>query len=191
MACVLFERLPQYAITTASMHKEAPPALRKFNTHDRAAGYPTEEQIAASLRADLGIDDASLKKILAAHLTSRLDDLDETISRAEQWLFGAIAEVIPSGPWRRATLHLAQWQNENLPDTIEELLAARVRYSEADLTAWRQKVADLQEVGDRLELFAAFADIEDAFEPFEEQMTDLDVRVEHEVERELDLQRGK
>jgi hypothetical protein len=191
MACALFERLPQYAITTASMHKEVPPALRKFNAHEGAKGYPTEEQIAASLRADLGIDDAGLKKILAMHLTSRLDDLDETISRAEQLLFGAIAEVVPSGPWRQATVHLAQWENENLPDTIEELLAARVRYSEADLTAWRQKVADLREAGDRLDLFAAFADIEDAFEPFEEQMTDLDVRIEHEVERELDLRRGK
>jgi hypothetical protein len=29
------------------------------------------------------------------------------------------------------------------------------------------------------------------FEPFEEKVTDLDIRVEHEVERELDLQRGK
>jgi hypothetical protein len=91
-------------------------------------GYPTEEQIAASLRADLGIDDAGLKKILAMHLTSRLDDLDETISRAGQILFGAIAEVAPSGPWRQATVHLAQWENEDLPGTIEELLAARVRY---------------------------------------------------------------
>ena len=52
-------------------------------------------------------------------------------------------------------------------------------------------MADLQEVGDRLELFAAFADIEDAFEPFEEQMTDLDVRIELEEQREMDLRRGK
>ena len=191
ITCALFERLPQYAITTLSMHKEVPSALKKFNAHETAKGYPTEQQIAASLRADLGIDNAGLKKILAAHLTSRLDDLDETISRAKQLLFGAIAEAIPSGPWRQATVHLAQWENEDLPETIEELLAAQVPYSEADLTAWRQKVADLQETGDRLELFAAFADIEDAFEPFEEQVTELDVRVEHEVERELDLQRGK
>jgi hypothetical protein len=52
-------------------------------------------------------------------------------------------------------------------------------------------VADLQEADDRPELFAAFADIEDAFEPFEEHVTDLDVRIKQEVERELDLRRGK
>jgi hypothetical protein len=191
VTCALFERLTQYTITTASAHNEAPAALRKFSARDDAAGYPTEQQIAARLRADLGIEDAGLKKILAAHLASRLDDMDETISRVGQCLFGVIAEAASSGPWRQTTIHLAQWENGNLPETIEELLAARVRYSEADLTAWRQKVADLQGVGDRLGLFAAFADIEDAFEPFEEQVTDLDVRIEHELELELDIRRGK
>jgi hypothetical protein len=97
----------------------------------------------------------------------------------------------PAGPWKQAIVHLAQWENEGLPETIEELLAVHAPYSEADLTAWRQQVAGLEEAGDRLELFAAFADIEDAFEPFEEKVTDLDMRVEHAVERELDLQRGK
>jgi hypothetical protein len=42
-----------------------------------------------------------------------------------------------------------------------------------------------------LELCAAFADIEGAFEPFEEQMAALDQRIEHEIQREVDLRRGK
>jgi hypothetical protein len=66
----------------------------------------------------------------------------------------------PAGPWKQAIVHLAQWENEGLPETIEELLAVYAPYSEADL-------------------------------PFEEKVTDLDMRVEHAVERELDLQRGK
>jgi hypothetical protein len=40
-------------------------------------------------------------------------------------------------------------------------------------------------------VFATFADIEDAFEPFEERMTALDLRIEREIEREVDLLRGK
>jgi hypothetical protein len=194
MTCALFERLPQYQAPAAwpvHIEIEAPPALRKFNDHKAAKGYPTTEQIAANLRSSLGIDDAGLKKALAAHLTGRLDDLDETISRAEKSLYGAIAEAVPSGPWRQAIVHLAQWEKESLPGSLEELLSARVRYGEADLAAWRQKVADLQEAGDRMELFAAFAHIEDAFEPFEERMTDLDMRIEFEVQHEMDLRRGK
>jgi hypothetical protein len=135
--------------------------------------------------------EASLKEALAGHLTGRLDDLDETISRAESSLFGAIAELAPSGPWRQAIISLAQWEKESPPGSIDELLATRVRYGGADLAAWRQKVTGLREVSGRLELFAAFADIEDAFEPFEELMTDLDVRIELEEQRESDLRRGK
>jgi hypothetical protein len=47
--------------------------------------------IATTLRAGLGINEASLKEALVGHLAGRLDDLDETISRAESSLFGAIA----------------------------------------------------------------------------------------------------
>lgn len=191
MTCALFERLDQYALTTMAFHMETPSALRKFVAPETGKGYPTEEQIAASLRAGLGIDDTSIKNALTTHLSGRLDDLDKTISRAERTLFGAVAKVIPSGPWRQAIVHLAQWKEESLPDSIEELLSAPVRYGEADLAAWRQHVASLQEISDKLELFAAFADIEDAFEPFEEQMTDLDVRIDLEEQREIDRRRGK
>ena len=191
MACTLFERLAQTQLTIVTLHMDTPPALRKFKARGTAKGYPTEEQIAATLRAGLGIDETSLKEALADHLTGRLDDLDETISRVESSLFGAIGELAPSGPWRQAIISLAQWDKESLPGSIDELLATRVRYGGADLAAWRQKVTGLREVSGRLELFAEFADIEDAFEPFEELMTDLDVRIELEDQREMDLRRGK
>lgn len=75
MACTLFERLPQASFEVATLHMKAPPGLRKFSpagTDD----YPTGEQIAASLRSGLGIDDAGLRKALAGHLAGRLDDLE-------------------------------------------------------------------------------------------------------------------
>ena len=100
-------------------------------------------------------------------------------------------KLAPSGPWRKATIHLAQWEKDDLPASFDELLAAPVRYREADVAAWRQKVSGMREISGRLELFAAFADIEDAFEPFEEMVTDLDVRIGLEEQREMDLQRGK
>jgi hypothetical protein len=191
IACTLLERLAQSEVTIVTLHMEAPPALRKFSARGAAEGYPSEGQIAATLRTGLGIDDASLKEALVGHLTGRLDDLDETISRAERSLFGVIAELAPSGPWRQAITSLAQWEKESLPGSIDELLATPVRYAATDLAAWRQKATELLELSGRLELFAAFADIEDAFEPFEELMTDLDVRIELEEQRESDLRRGK
>lgn len=190
VACALFERLRQSHLGIVTLHMETPPALRKFNA-GQAKGYPTEGQIAAVLRSRLGIDDVSLKEALVSHLTGRLDDLYETISRSQRALYGAVIKLAPSGPWRKATIHLAQWEKDDPPASFDELLAAPVRYREADVAAWRQKVSGMREISGRLELFAAFADIEDAFEPFEEMVTDLDVRIGLEEQREMDLQRGK
>jgi hypothetical protein len=169
---------------------EVPSALQKFKPAGETKGYPTEEEIARDLRSGLGIDGAGFKESLVAHLSSRLHDLDQTISTAQDALFGAWAEVMPTGPWRQAIIHLAQWEKEDLPP-LDELLETKVRYEESDLAEWRQQVADLQVLDDKLELFAAFADIEDAFEPFEAQVTELDIRIEHEQELELDRLRGK
>jgi hypothetical protein len=169
-------------------------ALRKFNADEMAKGYPSRERIAATLRSGLGIDDARLKEALAAHLTARLDDMDAAIQRAEDALFGTLPEFTPSGPWRQAVVHIAQWKDEELPASFDELLAAQVRYRESDLGSWRQQVAGLGEVVGRLALFAAFADIEDAFEPFEpfeQQVIALDQRLDREIQREVDMRRGK
>lgn len=191
LACALFERLPQYQLTTASLHMETPPALRKFNAPGTARGYPTEAQIAAVLRSHLGIDDDGLKAVLSAHLTSRLSELDAAIARVRETLFGTLPQIAPSGPWGQAVVHLAQWTDEELPASLGELLAARVDYREADLASWKQRAAALREAAGRLELFAAFAGIEDAFEPFEEEVAALDQRLEREIQHEVDLRRGK
>lgn len=190
LACTLFERLDQSEVHTMTLHKEAPPALRKFKPAGETTDYPTQEDIARSLRSVLGIDGAGFKKTLVTHLTSRLDDLEQMISSADDALFGEWAELMPTGPWRQAIIHLAQWEQEDLPP-LEQLLNSKIRYDDSDLARWRQQVSGLQAVADKLELFAAFADIEDSFEPFEAQMTALDIRIDYEQELELDRLRGK
>lgn len=190
MTCALFERLCQAPFQVATMHMQAPPELRKFSPAG-TDGYPTVEEVVAGLRSGLGIDDAGLRKALANHLTARLDDLEAAVSRVEGLLFGTLPELAPSVPWRQLVVHLAQWEGEELPGSFDELLAARVPYGEADLAAFRRMAADTQDAVGRLELFAAFADTEDAFEPFEERMTALDQRLELEIQREVDTRRGK
>jgi hypothetical protein len=190
LTCTLFERLPQAQFSIVTLHMQAPPVLRKFSPAG-TDGYPTVEQVAAGLRSGLGIDDAGLRKALAGHLAARLDDLDAAVSRVGGLLFGGLPEIAPSVPWRQLIVHLAQWDGEELPGSFDELLAARVRYGEDDLAVWRRMATDVQDAVGRLELFAAFADAEDAFEPFEERMMALDLRLELEVQREVDISRGK
>jgi hypothetical protein len=190
MTCALFEGLQQSQGMILTMHYKAPPALVKFNPPGTDT-YPTVGEIAAGLRTGLGIDDDSLGEALFAHLTSRLDALEATVSRVGELLFGALPELAPALPWRQLVVGLAQWKGDQLPGSFEELLAAEVKYGEADLAAWRQMAEGLQKCTGRVQLFAAFADTEDAFEPFEEQMAALDLRIDLEIQREVDLRRGK
>jgi hypothetical protein len=190
LTCTLFERLPQTQFSIVTLHMQAPPELQKFSPAG-TDGYPTVEQVAAGLRSGLGIDDVGLRKALAGHLTARLDDLDAAVSRVEGLLFGGLPEIAPLVPWRQLAVHLAQWGSEELPGSCDELLAARVRYGESDLAVWRQMITGVQDAVGRLELFAAFADAEDTFEPFEERMMALDLRLELEIQREVDIRRGK
>ena len=68
------------------------------------------EEIAASLRSGLGIDDVSLKKALVGAPDGRLDDLEAAVSRVQDMLFGTLPELAPTVPWRQLVVHLAQWR---------------------------------------------------------------------------------
>jgi hypothetical protein len=190
MTCDLFEGLQQSQDMILTMHYKAPLALRKFSPSgtDR---YPEVGEITAWLRAGLGIDDVSLREALSAHLEARLDALEATVSRARDLLFGTLPEIATTLPWRQLVVHLAQWKEEQLPGSFEELLAAEVKYSEADLANWKQMADGLQNATSRVEQFEMFADTEDAFEPFEELMATLELRINLEIEHEVDLMRGK
>jgi hypothetical protein len=106
-------------------------------------------------------------------------------------LFGAIPELLPSVPWLNGVVHLAQVHEKELPNSFEELLNAPVKYNFADIARWREAVRAMHVLEGKQELFAAFADIEDRFEPLEQQVNDLVERIDLELEREIEMQRGK
>ena len=190
LACTLFERLRQSDFSVVTFHMQAPPALRRFSPPGSDA-YPDASQVAGILRSELGIDDAGLRTAIITHLTTRLDALDATLSQIQDMLFGGLPELSPSVPWRKAVIHAAQWPGKEPPGSFDELLDTQFQYEEADLASWRQQAVSLQEASDKLGLFAAFADTEDAFEPFEEQVMALDIDIDRGIQREVDLLRGK
>lgn len=97
LTCTLFETLTQAQFSVVTVHMQAPEALRKFAVPGSENGYPTVEQIAAGLRAGMGINDASLRELLAEHLTARLDELDAMISQAVDALFGGSRRLSRQG----------------------------------------------------------------------------------------------
>jgi hypothetical protein len=181
LACSLFEQGDRYPIGDP-IGQKAPPALKRYNDSENAGLMPSAAQIVGVLRQGLHLDPASIKETLVSHLTSRLDKIDADIAWAGEMLSGL-------GP--DAVVRLAQVHEKALPDSLQGLLDAELRYSSEDLIRWRQAVHDLEGLDHELELFAAFADIEDGFEPAEVLIEDLVERIDYEIEMEADILRGK
>jgi hypothetical protein len=186
----LFERLRKADMITVAFMMDPPPLLQKYNPPGTVKGYPSVHLIAQQLRSDLGISSDGLKEVLLTHLTSRLDQLDRSIASAQRIFFAGFSEVFPSGPWKDGVVRLAQvHETDPLPDSLDALLARTdLKYELADLAQWRQAVDSLQQVSDKLELFAGFADIEDAFEEFETQLNDMMERIDLEMQTEEEMQ---
>ncbi|UWP85650.1 hypothetical protein [Dactylosporangium fulvum] len=157
LACSLFERGDGYPISEP-IGEKAPPALERYNDIENQGWMPSDDTIAEHLRQGLGLDTTHLKETLLTHLTSRLDKIDTDIAWVGEMLSGFSADAV---------IRLTQVHEEALPDSLPLLLAARLKYGVADLGKWRQAVDRMRALDNELELFAAFADIEDEFEPLE------------------------
>ncbi|HKR58693.1 MAG TPA: hypothetical protein VJS64_03080 [Pyrinomonadaceae bacterium] len=181
MTCSLFERGDEYPVGEPLNHRVSP-ELDKYNPSDAKGTIPSAATIAQYLRSKLGIDGDTLKGTLVANLTSRLDQMEADIACAGEML---------SGLWSDAVIRLAQIPEGHLPDSLDALLERKLKYGASDFARWRQSVADMQALGDKLELFAAFADIEDSFEPLEVQVEELVERIDHEAQMQTDIERGK
>ncbi len=88
---------------------------------------------------------------------------------------------------------LAQMDPANLPRRMsaDEVKAATVAVRPAQIARWRAEGEALAVQADDLTAFATFADLEDAFEPVEALVLQLAVDVDHEVQRQIDIARGK
>jgi hypothetical protein len=191
LVCSLFENLSQFMFQTLGV--EPSPVLAKYGPPEMQWGIPSRRAIVTALRQGLGIDERGLKLNLVTHLASRLDELEESLKYIQDNLFGGLVEKLPSGP-RRLAIRLAQVHEEyeyREPPPFEELLKLKLRYSQASITRWKASIKSIDKLNEKLDLFAAFADIEDDFEPFENQVDSLVERLDFQFQREEDLRRGK
>jgi len=90
-------------------------------------------------------------------------------------------------------MRLAQLDPWNLPRAMssDEVKSATVRVLPDQLRQWRADGEALASQADDLAAFAAFADLEDAFEPLEALVIQLAADVEAHLQFQYDIARGK
>ncbi|RCG31215.1 hypothetical protein DQ384_10765 [Sphaerisporangium album] len=180
LACSLVERGDHWPLGEAV--NRTSPELDRFNPSGNKAWMPTASMIVSHLRSGLGLDPAGLKDVLLMHLSSRLDELEADVAWA--------SEMLP-GFWPDAVIRLAQVHEDGFPDSLQQLIDANLKYGAPDVQGWRQAVEDIRRHDDVLELFTAFADLEDEFEPLEVHVSGLVARLDGELQTQIDLARGK
>jgi hypothetical protein len=148
-------------------------------------------RIASRLLAEAGIAlPSEMGEVLSQHFCGRLDAIKEAAEEAARFFY--LPGRDEGWDWE-AVLSLAQLDPPNLPRAMssEEVKAATVPVRPAQITQWRAEGEMLASQTDGLEAFAAFADLEDTFEPLEALVIQLATDVDHEIQRQVDIARGK
>jgi hypothetical protein len=154
-------------------------------------GPGLQARIASRLLAEAGIVlPSGMGGVLSQHFCDRLDALKEAAEESAPFFCWSGRDE--GWDWE-AVLSLAQLDPPNLPRVMSsgEVKSATVPVRPAQISQWRAEGEALASQTDDLAAFAAFADLEDAFEPLEALVIQLATDVDREVQLQYDIARGK
>lgn len=201
LVCALMRDLPMHG-TGGFIHlSPRPPAgLVKYIEEDEnwvSLMLDTDEntglqaRIASRLLTNAGIAPPfGLGEVLSQHFCGRLDAVKEAAREAASFFYWPGRDA--GWDWE-AVLCLAQLDPWNLPHVMssDEVKSATVAFPPGQIHRWRAEGEALASQADDLAAFAAFADLEDAFEPLEELLDRLAIDIGRELQLQYDLARGK
>jgi hypothetical protein len=196
VVCTMLRDLPSYV--TSYTELDPRPGLVKYLSDEErgAAGlFGVEDRlparIATCLLKESGVaEPARLGAALADHVCDRLDDLVEAAGECAEFM----AQTSLDERWDlEAILGIVQISPERYLDVrnSDDARALDVPVRSAQLDQWRGAAQALATQADDLAAFAAFANIEDAFEPVEAKVLKLAADVDREIQLQLDMALGK
>ncbi|MEV6621925.1 hypothetical protein AB0M83_06770 [Amycolatopsis sp. NPDC051106] len=173
-----------------------PDTLKKYlKPGETSFGFGMDAQayIGRELLAGSGIGkQMGLGEALAEHVAYRLDEIEAMVEECVSFF----NDTIDPG-WDFLTV-LGMIQAPEPGDPLDHVRRTVDDYRKwarpvnmAKFRAWRKAAADLATETDDLTAFAAFADLEDAFEPIEQQVKGLAHEVDEAIQLQIDIARGK
>lgn len=157
------------------------------------------EAVTGKLRQLVGIGREELAWLLGTHLESRFEDFGDNIE--------FLRSNAPIASDNSADMHIKRvdfWKvrgddlarerkDRGFWGPISTLIAGyNPRYTTTDLETWRADVATLKvSKAGKLEVLAAFRQIEERFEPLEEMVTEAVLELDHAIQLQVDIARGK
>lgn len=140
------------------------------------------EVIAEQLRHGLPLDTDGVRAALIAHLGTRLDVMD---ANNTQLAWYGLSPTDLAGMLQ----HHRRWE-QGLPDPAPSPADITPFDKLGSLARWRSGVAELTDIGDKLELFDRFGRLEDELEPLERGLQEVVDAIEAAGEVASDVARG-
>jgi len=147
--------------------------------------------IARQLMEESGIGEPQqLGLALAQHARDQLDDLEKSTAETVDW-FQAVTRDETGDV--EASLRMAQATNDQMwaVRTANDARALDVPVGMKHIEEWRRRGEKLESESDDLHAFAAFADLEEAFEPVEDQVVEQAMTADRDIQMQIDMARGK
>jgi hypothetical protein len=181
VACMLLESYSPGWVSYTS--NKTPPGLVKYLGPESPLSLETRlgERIATVLLAELHIDGEVIKEALIGHLRSRVDEIRSALTECSDF----------TGIERQDIIRIAQLPRDTKPIPAEDLRRIAFARNLASLDQWEKEAALIEQIDDLLDMFAAFAAIEDDMEPLEDRIIEMAVEVDREIQLQVDIARGK
>ena len=184
LVCALMQNFPLRSVWLTSR----PPAwLVRYLREDESVtdllmAEGLHARIATRLLADAGVAPPfGLGEALSEHICDRLDAVRESAEEAARFFRRPGQDE--GWDWEAALIRAQLGQpNPQRVMSSAEVRSANVRIRPARLSQWRAEGEALASQDNDLAAFAAFADLEDAFEPLEDLMTQFAADIAREVE---------
>jgi hypothetical protein len=190
----MMSSLPVHFLSSSS--RELPAPIRRYLPSGEIAmfhGFDFQARIGEQLLVSSGVGEPmELGEALAEHIEYRLDEMERAIKDCIDWW-----EALNDRGWDpQAVLGLLQAPEpedplEHLRRTKDDYRAWAKPINTAQMRRWHKASVALAKKTDDLTAFAAFADLEDAFEPIEHQVMDLARQVDASIQYQIDTARGK
>jgi hypothetical protein len=196
LVCTMMRDIPERAgqiIWPLHTTRDVTPILRKYI--DTSEPGPLDRDLRAAIATQLmeasGIGEAQKVGLaLAQHVQQRLDEIEQSAAWTVDWFKSTAGD----DTWDlEASLRMAQasWGQMEAVDSAEDARTLEVLVGLKQIEEWRRTAERLKSETSDLHAFAAFADLEDAFEPFEKLVDHQMKVVDKIIQDEIDFIRGK
>lgn len=186
LCCKMLAEIPVHSMSISGPVPQG--LVDALGTKLAGLGMDAHVTVAEWLLGGGDLESQEIQQALAAHVLDRLEALDEDLKRVASEI-GALSGEDVSADDILIFVQLGPDFDGRTP--WEKIRQLSVPIGRAEIEDWRSRGIALADLTPATAAFAVFADIEDEFEPLEDDLEELVISVDTEIQHRIDEALGK